>query len=75
MLYKVFKFVFLINEDAHPRRMWVQSLTMVFLPFELKFQLYKLLKTRVQLTIVLLPQLGKTQISIKGLVKIFMNQG
>lgn len=54
--------------------MWVQSLTMVFLPFELKFQLYKLLETRVQLTIVLLPQLGKTQISIKGLVKIFMNQ-
>lgn len=36
-LYKVFKFVFLLNEDTHPRRMWVQSLTMVFLPFELKF--------------------------------------
>lgn len=75
MLYKVFKSVFLLNEDTHLRRMWLQSLTLVFLPFELKFQLYKLLKTRVQLTIVLLPQLGKTQISIKGLVKIFMNRG
>lgn len=75
MLYKVFKFVILPNEDTHPRRMWVQSLTLVFLPFELKFQLYKLLKTRVQLTIALLPQLGNNQISIKGLVKIFMNQG
>lgn len=75
MLYKVFKCVFLLNEDTHLRRIWLQSLTLVFLPFELKFQLYKLLKTRVQLTIVLLPQLGKTQISIKGLVKIFMNRG